>query len=369
MRKLYLIAALCTALAGLAAGCSQAPTPGSRSQEKADHLYTVKPLPPEERQRVLLLHSYHEEYVWLKNVNQGILQALAEERYLPGKNIEIDAFYMDTKRKTSAEWKMEVARKAIDKINAWNPHVVIASDDNAQSHVVSKMAGTDTPFVFLGVNADPMTYGYISSMEMPGGNITGCIERERFELSVNLLRQMVPEVSKIAVICDDGPTGRPVLERVRANAAAAGVSIVASAQIGKFSEWKRFVMDAQHKADALLVVVYHTLTDDDGNHVDADEVLHWTVSNSRLPDIGFWKWAVEGGLLCSEAISGYQQGHFAGTVASYVLAGQSPGEFAVQMPRRGEICINKARAESLGLSIPADLMKSATIFDVIQSAG
>ncbi len=369
MKKLFILSALWVGLTGLTAGCSQAPAPTSQTKETAAPLYTMKPLPLEERQRVLLLHSYHEEYIWLKNVNQGILQALAEERYFPGKNIEIDTFYMDTKRKTSAEWKVNVARKAIEKIQAWKPHVVIASDDNAQSHVVGKMAGTDTPFIFLGVNADPMTYGYINSMAVPGGNVTGCIERERFELTVNLLRQMAPDMSKIAVICDDGPTGKPILERVKANAVSAGVSIVASAQIGKFSEWKRFVMDAQNKADALLVVVYHTLTDDNGNHVDADTVLNWTVSNSRLPDMGFWKWAVEGGLLCSEAISGYQQGHYAGTVASYVLAGQSPGEFAVQMPRRGEICINKARAESLGLSIPEDLMKSATIYDNIQSAG
>lgn len=368
MIKRFILIVVCVGTALLLAGCPQSPSQ-TQGDTQLDETYSMKPLPPGERQRVLLLHSYHEEYIWLQNVDQGIFQALAEERYFPGKNIDIAHFYMDTKRKTSAEWKAEVGRKAIEKIKNWKPHVVIASDDNAQAHVVSKMAGTDTPFVFLGVNADPMSYGYISSLEMPAGNITGCIERERFELTINLLRRLVPDVTKIAVVCDDGPTGVPVIERVKASAAAAGISIVAAAQIGKFSEWKRFVLDVQDKADALLVVVYHTLTDDQGNHVDADTVLDWTVSNSRLPDVGFWKWAVEGGLLCSEAISGFQQGHYAGTVASYILAGQSPGEFAIQMPRRGEICINKSRAESLGIQIPDDLMKSATIYASIKSAG
>ena len=366
-RIIAMIALISLALLLAAAPQPQAASPGAGTGD--DDLYSMRPLPPAERQRVLLLHSYHEEYIWLQNVNRGIHQALKEERYFPEKNIAVEAFYMDTKRKTDAEWKTAVAAKAIDKITTWQPHVVIASDDNAQAYVVKKLAGTSTPFVFLGVNADPRDYGYIKELAAPGGNVTGCIERERFHLSLKLLKQLVPKVRKIAVICDDGPTGRPIMKRVRASAAASGVEVVAASQIGRFSEWKRFVRNAQNKADALLVIVYHTLKDDAGNHVDPDQVLSWTIANNRLPDFGFWKWAVEGGLLCSEAISGYQQGHYAGTVAAYVLAGQSPGEFSVQMPRRGEICINRARAKSLGIRIPGELIKSATIYDTIKSDG
>ena len=369
MNKWFLptTASLCLAL--LMAVFSQPRASSPEAATDTGELYTMKPLPVAQQKRVLLLHSYHEEYIWLQNVNRGILQALEEERYYPGKNINVENFYMDTKRKSDAPWKTTIAAKAIDKISSWKPHVVIASDDNAQSYVVRKLSGTATPFVFLGVNADPKDYGYIQSMEAPGGNVTGCIERERFELSLSLLRQMVPGIRKIAILCDDGPTGRPIIRRVKASAAKSGAEIVAASQIGRFNAWKKFVLDIQDKADALLVIVYHTLKDDKGNHVDPDKVLNWTVSNNRLPDFGFWKWAVEGGLLCSEAISGYQQGHYAGTVAAYVLAGQSPGEFAVQMPRRGEICINKARAASLGIRIPDDLIKSATIYDSIKSAG
>jgi ABC-type uncharacterized transport system substrate-binding protein len=367
MRRFFSI----TTLFGLVlffAAFSQLQASSPQAENTNGDLYMMEPIPAADRQRVLLLHSYHEEYIWLQNVNRGIIQALEEERYYPGKNITLASFYMDTKRKTTPQWKTAIAAQAMEKIADWKPHVVIASDDNAQSYVVKKLAGTETPFVFLGVNADPKNYGYIETHENPGGNVTGCIERERFALSLSLLKQLAPGIKRIAVICDDGPTGRPIMKRVNASASESGVTIVASAHIGRFSEWKRFVLDIQDKADALLVIVYHTLKDDAGNHVDPDTVLSWTVSNNRLPDFGFWKWAVEGGLLCSEAISGYQQGHYAGTVAAYVLAGQSPGEFSVQMPRRGEICINRARANALGIKIPVDLVKSATIYDTIQSA-
>jgi ABC-type uncharacterized transport system substrate-binding protein len=325
-------------------------------------------LPESTRKRALVLHSYHPEFIWVQDVNRGILQGLREERFEAERNLTLEYFYMDTKRKTDEQWKLEVAAKAKTRIATFKPDVVIAVDDNAQKYVVQDMASGDTPFVFLGVNADPMTYGYLRSLKAPGGQVTGSIERERFSQSFALLDQLVPGVSNLAILCDDGPTGRPVVERVKLQAAELGINIVAVKQTGSYSEWQRFVAEIQNQADALLVVLYHTLKDDAGKPVHENTVLSWTVENSQLPDMGFWSWAVEGGLLCSEAISGYQQGHYAATVASYVLLGQSPGEFPVDKPQRGEVCVNLARAKMLGIEIPYELARTATLYQAIGSS-
>ncbi len=344
----------------------QAQPQQSNAQQAMENL--KKPLPEKDRKRVLVLHSYHADYVWLKDVNKGILSGLNEERFTPEKNITIEYFYMDTKRKSSEKWKQEIAKQAIEKINSWQPHVVIATDDNAQKYVVAKMKDSGINFVFLGVNADPMSYNYINSNENPGGNITGSIERARFEQTVKLLKRLVPGVKKIAIVCDDGTTGESVVKRVLQTANEHGIEIVSSRRIGRFSEWKNYVRSVQDYADALLVIVYHTLKDEQGNPVSGDEVLNWTINNSKLPDMGFWSWAVEGGLMCSEAISGYQQGFYAATVASYVLMGQKPGEFPVDKPQRGELCINLARAKMLGIDIPADIQRIATVYNKIGSS-
>lgn len=322
-------------------------------------------LPDSKRKRVLVLHSYHPEFVWVKDVNQGILRGLREERFEVDKNIKLEYFYMDTKRKTDEKWKLAVAGKAKARIAAFKPDVVIAVDDNAQKYVVRDLANEGPPFVFLGVNANPMEYGYLRSMEAPGGQVTGSIERERFEQSLALLRQLVPGVTNLAVLCDDGPTGKPIVERVMQKAPGLGINIVAAKQTGSFSEWQRFVKEVQPQAEALLVILYHTLKNDAGQPVHENRVLNWTIENSHLPDMGFWSWAVEGGLLCSEAISGFQQGHYAATVAAYVLLGQSPGEFPVDKPQRGEICINLARAKMLGIEIPYELARTATLYQTI----
>jgi ABC-type uncharacterized transport system substrate-binding protein len=325
-------------------------------------------VPESARKRALVLHSYHPEFIWVQDVNRGILQGLREERFETEKNLTLEYFYMDTKRKTDEQWKLEVAAKAKTRIATFKPDVVIAVDDNAQKYVVKDMASGDTPFVFLGVNADPMTYGYLRSLKAPGGQVTGSIERERFRQSFALLDQLVPGVRNLAILCDDGPTGRPVVERVKLQAAELGINIVAVKQTGSYGEWQRFVAEIQTQADALLVVLYHTLKDDAGKPVNENTVLSWTVENSQLPDMGFWSWAVDGGLLCSEAISGFQQGHYAATVASYVLLGQSPGEFPVDKPQRGEVCVNLARAKMLGIEIPYELARTATLYQAIGSS-
>jgi ABC-type uncharacterized transport system substrate-binding protein len=328
-----------------------------------------QPLPENARKKVLILHSYHREYIWVRDVNEGIIKGLQEEHFETGSNLTLDYFYMDTKRKTDENWKLTVAAKAKQHIAEFGPHVVIAVDDNAQKYVVGDMAKKGYQFVFTGVNADPMTFGYINNMDAPGGQVTGSIERERFAQTIGLLRQLVPKVEKLAVICDDGPTGVPIIKRIQEKAESLGTDIVALKQTGQFSEWKQFIKEIQTQADALLVILYHTLKDNTGHPVHENVVLNWTINNSRLPDMGIWSWAVEGGLLCSEAISGYQQGHYAATVASYVLMGQTAGEFPVGKPQRGEVCINTARAKMLGIQIPDDIARTAILYQTIGGNG
>ncbi|MDJ0622137.1 MAG: ABC transporter substrate binding protein [Desulfocapsaceae bacterium] len=356
------------AVAFLFTGCENQQSQQAQSDAQQIMTDLNKPLAAKDRKRVLILSSYHAEYVWDEDVKKGILRGLAEERFTPEKNIIIEYFYMDTKRKTGEQWKREIAQQAMEKINSWQPDVVIATDDNAQKYVVAEMKDSGVNFVFLGVNADPMAYNYINSPEDPGGTITGSIERARFEQSMRLLKQLQPDIKKVAIISDDSPTGKSVVERILQAANNMEIEVVSSRRISRFSDWKNYVRSVQDYADALLVVLYFTLKDEQGNSVSGDEVLNWTINNSKLPDVGFWSWAVGGGLLCSEAISGYQQGFYAATVASYVLMGQKPGDFPVDKPQRGEICINMARAEMLGLDVPADIKRTATVYSKIGSA-
>ena len=56
--------------------------------------------------RILLIFSYHQEYPWVVDETSGVGDALWNKGFL------IENFYMDTKRKTSPEWKKKAAEDA-----------------------------------------------------------------------------------------------------------------------------------------------------------------------------------------------------------------------------------------------------------------
>jgi len=107
----------------------------------------------ESEARVLLIFSYHAEYTWHAEEARGTEEVLQRE------GVSVEAFYLDTKRHTSDEWKEQIARTAREKIREYDPSLVIVFDDNACSLVAEHYVDESLPFVFCGVNADPAIYG------------------------------------------------------------------------------------------------------------------------------------------------------------------------------------------------------------------
>ena len=154
-------------------------------------------------EKILLIFSYHPEFSWVAEQTSGV------EDVLEDKGFQIDKFYLDTKRNTSAEWMEKVAEEAVQKIGEFNPDIVIVFDDNACELVAKKYIGTSLPFVFCGMNGDPEEYG------LPAANITGVIERNHIRESVELLKKLAPDVEKIGVITDSSPTTDRPRERLK----------------------------------------------------------------------------------------------------------------------------------------------------------
>ena len=122
--------------------------------------------------------SYHSPWKWTDDQFNGFKEALK------GVDIQYKVFQMDSKRNTSETHVQEVSRQAKELIDTWKPDLVYANDDAAQAHVVTHYVNTQTPFVFSGVNANPLKYGFLGST-----NVTGIMEQEHFLETVHLLKE------------------------------------------------------------------------------------------------------------------------------------------------------------------------------------
>jgi ABC-type uncharacterized transport system substrate-binding protein len=307
-------------------------------------------VPDAQEQRVLLVHSYHPSYSWTADVTEGA------RLVLENSGVRLRILHMDTKRRTSEAWKHEAGRKAMAEVESFRPQVVIAADDNAQEYFAKHYAGVDNApaVVFAGLNGEPSQYGY------PAPNVTGVIERAKIRQSIELLQVLRPRVRRVVFIADDSPTARRIFEY------ASGLELPLERadyfRAATFEEWRKRVLWAQDRYDALALSVYHTVEDaEQGRSMAPERVMEWTREHNALPMVGFWRWCVEDGALCGITESGREQGREAARLALDILAGADPAELPVRTAREGMVMLNLEAARGLGLDVPYKYIKLAQV--------
>lgn len=312
--------------------------------------------------QVCVVQSYHPEYVWCQNINEGIRAALR------GAGAVIDVFYLDAKRSPSPESLRAAARGIAARIAELEPQVVITVDDAAQLYLAVPYllgkggdAGTGSPqVVFCGVNAPLGSYGY------PAPDATGVRERWHFREGFDLLRKIAPRIRNVAVLLDDSESAGYVLADMRDDMARNGpfaLPLSDVAMLHTFQDWKRAVLSAQEHADAIALGLYHSLVDaTTGKVVPAEAVRDWNLSVLRKPTLGFSDATHDHGHLCGILESGHEQGLLAGRMARHlVLRGGRAGDLPVTVNQQGLVFVNLKTAERLGLVIPYEIIKAAEL--------
>ncbi len=289
--------------------------------------------------KVLLVFSYHQEYEWVVEETRGVDDIFAD------RNLIVEKFYMDTKRHPEIESIETASAEAISKIKEMAPDVVIVFDDNACKYVAQKFIGSDVPFVFCGVNADPGDYGF------PAKNITGVEERAFWKESLDLVRELDPGITRAAILLDDSHTAQQTLKRIRKEASKDDITEVF--MTNHFQDWQSKVIEIQDEVDALGLFVYFTLHDSITDQaIQPEEILRWTLENSKLPEFAILDFTVKNGALCGVIENGYSQGEMAAEIAIRILNGESAESIPIMSPKEGIPVINRHRAKELGITIP-----------------
>lgn len=302
--------------------------------------------------RVLIIHSYHEEYDWVQGINNALASSFKT-------GVDHRIFYMDTKRRPDEAWKRESAVKAKKAIAAYAPKVVIAVDDNAQKYVAAEYVGrSPIQFVFCGVNADPSVYGY------PSSNVTGILERAYPKQVLEMLRRINPEIKNVAWVSDDSQTALGVLPRVRdkTDSNELPLKIVIYAQPSTFVQWKRTIQRYNQNpgVHAFLIPLYHTVKNNSrGESVLPAAVMEWTVKNTTKPIVGLWPFSTDDGALGAVAVDPFEHGKVAALMAKQILAGKAARDIPVVTNQDGYVILNLKTAHKLKIDVPFEVIQSA----------
>jgi putative tryptophan/tyrosine transport system substrate-binding protein len=151
---------------------------------------------------------------------EGIRQALRELGYIEGQNIAFEYRYAEGKVDRAPELAAELVRLKVDII-------VVASGD--QWIRAAKNATRTIPIVMVGQGTDPVRAGHVESLARPGGNVTGltALNRELGGKRLELLKEAVPRISRVAVLYDPANPGslHEVKELLPADARALKLTI------------------------------------------------------------------------------------------------------------------------------------------------
>ncbi len=317
--------------------------------------------------RIVVVSSYHREYLWSQDTNEGVTAALLEFGYLDNaaqreafwKNDHVESsttvvrkLWMDTKRRNRTSEIADAIAAVISEIEQFQPDLILLGDDNAANYVGSHYLDTEIPVVFWGINGTPMKYGLLDSMERPGHNVTGIYQAGYLREGLVALKTILPEIETFAVLSDDSPTGRSKAKQFLrwARRDELPLKLVDVVVTNEYETWKRRALELSKEVDAFFVLNHNTLRTSDGKTVEQLEAGRWYLTNIRKPDIAHERHFVKEGILSAVEDSGFKQGYEAVRVANRILkGGEDPAEISVYAPEQGPFIVNTERARGLGI--------------------
>ena len=276
-------------------------------------------------------------------------QGLRERGYTPGKNILIEYRLGDG---TTAE-TVRLARELVDlKVD-----VIVAGGGRATQ--AAQSATTTIPIAMTSAS-DPVGTGLVASLAHPGGNTTGTsiVSWDLFAKRLELLRQVLPNVSRVAVLINrHNPAPANAWSEALAAANTLGVTLQRIDVQGAADFDEAFATMAKGRAEA-FIVAQSTIFETPPYRIQQLAASH------RIPGMYGVRTSTDAGGLMSYGPSVRDLYAYAAVFVDKILKGAKPGDLPVEQPRKFELIINMKTAKALGLTIPQSLLLRAD--EVIQ---
>ncbi len=272
-------------------------------------------------------------------------QGLRELGWVEGQNIVIDYRFAEGRFDRLPDLAAELVRLKVA--------IIVAAPTPAA--VAAKKATETIPIVAIAVG-DPVGIGLIASLAHPGGNVTGLSFSVGLEIAgkgLELLKETVPKVRRVAILSNPGNPGQPLsIRELNVGARSLGVQLQLLEVRGPNEFDGAFAAMATERVGALLVVA------------DSMFNLHRTqladlAARSRLPAAYGLRENVEAGGLMSYGPSLRDLFRRSATYVDKILKGAKPGDLPVEQPTKFELVINLKTAKALGLTIPQSVLSRA----------
>jgi putative ABC transport system substrate-binding protein len=270
-------------------------------------------------------------------------QRLLELGYAEGATLVLEARYARGREEILPELASELVRLGVDVIYAPGDQLVLAA----------KRATSTIPVVMVA--CDAVAAGLIESLSRPGGNITGitCLSSELSAKRLELLRQMVPKMSRLAVVWNAGDPGKAVEWRNTQVAARAFGMTATSLEVRNPGDINTVLTATTRQHFDAIVVLGDALT------INYRRKISELSARNGIPAVYGYREFVEAGGLMSYGPALPEMFRRAAEYVDKILRGAKPADLPVEQPTKFELFINMKTAKTLRLTIPPSLLLRA----------
>jgi len=269
---------------------------------------------------------------------------LKELGYIEGKNIAVEYRWGDGTNVLLSRLAAELAHLKVDVIVTAGPAATRSA----------KEATSTTPII-MAFDPDPVGLGFVASLARPGGNVTGlsALYPEVTGKQMELLKEIIPKLSRVAILADPTvPGNTQALRDVERAAALFRVRL----QLIDMRDAKGFeaIFEAATKegADAVLVLPSALATSQRPR-------IASLAAKHRIPTMYFSPEFVDHGGLITYSTSLTELSRRAATYVDKILKGAKPAALPVEQATKFELAINLKAARQIGLTIPPGVLARA----------
>jgi putative ABC transport system substrate-binding protein len=263
-------------------------------------------------------------------------QGLSESGYVEGQNLAIEYRWADGDYEKLPTLAADLVGRRMGAILAGGPPAVLAA----------KATTTTIPIVFTS-GGNPVELGFVSSLNQPGGNVTGVsfLVNELGAKRLELLRELVPAATSVGFLANPTrPSFQSEVQNAQPAAQALGVKLTVLNASTEAEIDKAFAEFSQQRIAGLLVGSdQFFLTRLDQIVTLANRLRIATIYNLR-------EFVLAGGLI-SYAPSLAEVYRQAGIYVAKILKGAKPADLPVLQPTKFDLVINLKTAKALGLSV------------------
>jgi putative ABC transport system substrate-binding protein len=274
----------------------------------------------------------------------GFTQGMRELGYGEGRDFVIEWRFAEGRYEVISALAAELVRLNVDVIVVVTPSAVRPLQDM-----------TTTIPIVLGFSTDPVGNGFVTSLARPGGNVTGLASSsdDASPKQLELLTLMVPGLSRVGVLMNPGSLNNSsMIKSVQMAAQKSGLSIVPVEAANTQEIGAAFTTLTKERVGAIMTVP------DAFFNSNLKLIAELAIGN-RMPSIYSQGEYAEAGGLMSYGESLREFLRHAASFVDKIFKGAKAADLPIQQPTKFTLAVNRKTADTLGLTIPQQLLMFA----------